>query len=249
MRFVLVHGGHHGAWCWDKLVPELEALGHGAVAIDLPGSGERMAETSDLASWRAALRDVIEDGAVLVGHSMGGFAISLAADEVPDKVGRLVYLAAAVPVEGEPMGAATAENTVRDWPEVVGLPYEEFVRMVELPGQGPCVELTRPEAANALFYHDCTPEDQEWAWSHLTPLPIKPATEVFRLPRFWDAPIPRDFVICTDDRSHPIEMDNLFMGRLGLTSAFSIVSSHSPFISRPAETAKLLDRCARGVLA
>ena len=23
MRFVLVHGGHHGAWCWEKLTPEL----------------------------------------------------------------------------------------------------------------------------------------------------------------------------------------------------------------------------------
>jgi pimeloyl-ACP methyl ester carboxylesterase len=39
-------------------------------------------------AWR--LRDVVEDGDVLVGHSMGGFAISLAADEVPDKIGRLI---------------------------------------------------------------------------------------------------------------------------------------------------------------
>ena len=28
MRFVLIHGGYHGAWCWDKLTPELEKLGH-----------------------------------------------------------------------------------------------------------------------------------------------------------------------------------------------------------------------------
>lgn len=249
MRFVLVHGGHHGAWCWGKLVPELEALGHTALAIDLPGSGERMAERSNHASWRGALREVIDDGDVLVGHSMGGFAISLAADEVPDKVARLVYLSAAVPIEGEAMGAATQDTTVRDWPAVVGRPYEEFIRLVELPNQGACVEMTLPEAANALFYHDCTPDDQAWAWEHLTPLPIAPATEIFHLPNFWRAPIPRDFIVCTDDRSHPVEMDNVFMERLGLTTAFSIVSSHSPFVSRPADTAKLLDRCARGVLA
>ena len=32
MRFVLVHGASHGAWCWDLLVPELNRLGHEAVA-------------------------------------------------------------------------------------------------------------------------------------------------------------------------------------------------------------------------
>jgi hypothetical protein len=39
------------------------------------------------------------------------------------------------------------------------------------------------------------------------------------------------------------------MSRLGLTTALSIISSHSPFISRPADLAKLLDVCARGTLS
>jgi pimeloyl-ACP methyl ester carboxylesterase len=249
MRFVLIHGGMHGAWCWEKLTPELEARGYDVLAIDLPGSGERLREKSTLDTWRGALREVIEDGDVLVGHSMGGFAISLAADEVPEKVGRLVYLSAAVPIEGENMGAATHDTTVTDWPTVVGRPFEEFTRFFELPEQGLCTEITSLDAAAKIFYHDCTPEDQAWAFAHLTPLPVTPATEVFHLPRFWNAPIPRDFVVCTDDRSHPIAMDNEFMRRLGLDTAFSIISSHSPFISRPADLAKVLDGCARGTLS
>ena len=28
----LVHGGWHGAWCWEQLTPELEALGHRVTA-------------------------------------------------------------------------------------------------------------------------------------------------------------------------------------------------------------------------
>ena len=143
MRFVLIHGGYHGAWCWDRLTPELEELGHQAVAIDLPGCNERVEEPASLKSWRGALRDVIEEGDVLVGHSMGGFAISLGADEVPDKIGRLIYLSAAVPIEGEAMNAATSDNVATDWPSVVGMPYDDFIEMVELPNQGPCVRLTR----------------------------------------------------------------------------------------------------------
>ena len=248
MRFVLVHGGFHGAWCWDKLVPELEALGHEALAIDLPGSGERMAEKAEHATWRAAFRDVVERGDVLVGHSQGGFAISLAADELPEKIGRLVYLSAAVPIEGEPMGAATVGSTEL-WPETIGMPAEDFMTLVDVPGQGPCVSITEPSAANNLFYHDCDPADQAWAFRHLTPLPLGPTLEPFVLPRFWTAAIPRDYILCTEDHSHTAASDNEFMRRLGLSMCMSVLSSHSPFLSRPAETARLLAACASGALS
>ena len=33
--FALVHGAWHGAWCWQRLIPELERRRHGTVAVDL----------------------------------------------------------------------------------------------------------------------------------------------------------------------------------------------------------------------
>jgi len=103
MRFVLVHGGFHGAWCWSRLIPELEGLGHEAVAIDLPGHGQRRDQPSTLAGRRDAILEVLRPGDVLVGHSGGGYDITLAADAAPEKVGHLVYLAAALPIEGRPL--------------------------------------------------------------------------------------------------------------------------------------------------
>ena len=38
--FVLIHGACHGGWCWEKVVPLLEARGHTAYAPDLPGLGK-----------------------------------------------------------------------------------------------------------------------------------------------------------------------------------------------------------------
>ena len=128
-------------------------------------------------------------------------------------------------------------------------PTKKFLEVVEIPNQGPCVRLTKQVAANKLFYHDCSPGDQDWAWGHLTALPLAPSLEAFHVPRFWHSPIPRDFVLTTDDYSHPREMDNAFMRRLGLSTGFGIVSSHSPFVSQPAHTAKVLDACAQGVLS
>ena len=40
-------------------------------------------------------------GVTLVGHSYGGTVITAAAERVPDRIGRLVYLDAAVPRDGE----------------------------------------------------------------------------------------------------------------------------------------------------
>jgi pimeloyl-ACP methyl ester carboxylesterase len=247
MRFVLIHGGFHGAWCWNKLTPELESLGHEVVAIDLPGAGERVREQASLESWRAAMRDVVEDGDVLVGHSMGGFLLALAADEVPEKIARLIFLSAAVPIEGQAMTETTSVDDY--WSQITGLPMEEFLTVADVPGQGPSVVITNPEAANQFFYHDCDAADQAWAFERLTPLPLHvTTTQKINVPRFWSSPIPRDFIVCTDDRSHPMSLDNEFMARLGLTSALGLPTSHSPFVSQPRETAKLLDVCAAGTL-
>lgn len=73
-NFLLVHGGFHRAWCWDLLIPELEALGHRAAAVDLPieqvGAGpDRYAAV--VAERLATLQRPVW----LVGHAMGGIVI------------------------------------------------------------------------------------------------------------------------------------------------------------------------------
>lgn len=246
MRIVLVHGGFHGAWCWEKLVPELRSLGYETLAIDLPGHGTRLAERGTLDSYRHAVAEVIEEGDVLVGHSMGGYVLSLAADEVPMKIGRLVYLAASTPVEGKAIVECTPMGEA--FKETLGKSAEEYTAIVTPAGQGECVVITDPQVAVSLFYHDCTPEDQAWALERLTPQPLEPLIAPIRVPRFWSSTIPRSFILCTDDRSHPIGMDNDFMAALGVSRCIGLRASHSPFISQPAGTAAAIDLCARGVV-
>ena len=114
MRFVFVHGGFHAAWCWDQTITELDSLGHSGVAVDLPGHGARLDEESTLANRRQAIVDVLQPGDVLVGHSGGGFDATLAADAAPEKVGHIVYLAAALPREGRTYPEAMAMRDNED---------------------------------------------------------------------------------------------------------------------------------------
>jgi pimeloyl-ACP methyl ester carboxylesterase len=106
--YVIVHGAWGGAWDWQKMEALLTARGHHVRRVQLTGLGERVHLASpdiglgthvlDVANtlvWDD-LRDV-----VLVGHSYGGMVITGAADRVPSRVRRLVYVDAFVPENGE----------------------------------------------------------------------------------------------------------------------------------------------------
>ena len=55
--FVLVHGGWHGAWCWEQITPRLRGAGHAVNAPTLAGLGER----SHLLDRRVGLDTHVQD--------------------------------------------------------------------------------------------------------------------------------------------------------------------------------------------
>ncbi len=109
--FVLVHGGAHGAWCWE---PVRSRLPGDVLAVDLPpksvrgvrADGEMPAELAtvgldDFAT--SAIADIDAAGIdrfVLVGHSMGGLTVAEVARRIPARVACLVFVSCIVPPEG-----------------------------------------------------------------------------------------------------------------------------------------------------
>jgi pimeloyl-ACP methyl ester carboxylesterase len=241
MRFVLIHGGFHGAWCWEKVIPELKALGHEAIAIDLPGHASRRDEVVTLATRTQAIVQVLQPGDVLVGHSGGGYDITLAADAAPEKVGHLIYLAAALPIEGRPLIEASGGRPASDVDEggKTQLMSDEtgMMRFIRLTPEG-SMECCDFEATRDFFYHDCTEADARWAFDQLTPAPVGFIQETVHLPNFWRADLPRSYIVCSQDRAAPLSISDTVTRRLGV-EALEIDASHSPFLSKPRETAGL----------
>ncbi len=237
MRFVLIHGGFHGAWCWSRTVPELEKLGHLAIAIDIPGHGERVHEEATMAGRLDAVLDVLQSGDVLVGHSGGGLEVTRAADAAPELVSHVVYLAAALPLEGRLMQDALIyrdDGGVEGDNDVTGM-----LEHLHFNDDG-SMAFADAEGAKQLFYHDCDDETVRWAFEQLTPESAgDTATTPISVPRFWEADLPRSFVLCLEDRAQPRWLADVTARRLGV-EPLSIKASHSPFLSRPAELAQLL---------
>ncbi|KAJ9704930.1 hypothetical protein PVL29_003134 [Vitis rotundifolia] len=104
-HFVLVHGSCHGAWSWYKIVALLKSSGHKVTALDLAASGINPKQVGDLRSiseYFQPLRDFMEslpadERVVLVGHSLGGLAISQAMEKFPEKVSVAVFVTASMP--------------------------------------------------------------------------------------------------------------------------------------------------------
>ncbi len=57
--FVLVHGGWHGGWCWQKVIPFLEAAGHEVYAPTLTGLAERASELSPDTGLDTHIQDIV----------------------------------------------------------------------------------------------------------------------------------------------------------------------------------------------
>jgi pimeloyl-ACP methyl ester carboxylesterase len=149
--YVLVHGGAHGGWCYRGVARILRSAGHEVYAPTMTGLGERSHLLSPRIDLDLHITDVVqvlhyEDlrDVILVGHSYGGMVITGVADRAADRVGRLVYLDAATPVNGQslvdvagPIILATRPSgKVVDGVELVLLPFPEAGRFYGVTDPG-----------------------------------------------------------------------------------------------------------------
>ncbi|MWB79632.1 alpha/beta fold hydrolase [Pseudooceanicola sp. 216_PA32_1] len=231
-RILLIHGACHGAWCWRDVIPALEALGHEALALDMPGrAGDtRDAATLTLGDHAAAILNAAGDGALLVGHSAGGFSISAAAEAAPDKVRGLVYVAALLPQDGDTLVGKMRGLEPTDAPA-------RFARALD--GNGYIFDTA---GAADLLYNGVAPADADWALSMVCPEPNAPHREAIRLGTAFAA-VPKTYVRCTEDRIIPAN-DQARMARAGCAALHDIATGHSPFLSTPARLAGLIAAAA-----
>lgn len=232
--FVLVHGGCHRARCWDLLIPALEALGREAVAVDLPGHGrdpeaDPAPKTLDdgIAAVVAAVR-AADGPVVLVGHSLGGMTISGVAEQLPERIARLVYLTALVPRDGE---SAAAFGELPGFNASIGS---------EILDDGLRVGV-KPDLARHLFYADCDDAIAAAAETALVPTDLGYLGTTVSLSAERFGMVPKTYVICTRDNAIEPRAQRVLAVVHPETETREIDAGHSAFLSRPADLAALLD--------
>ena len=229
--YVLVHGGGHGGWCYQRVARILRSAGHDVYTPTLTGLGERSHLLGPAVDLDLHIADVVavlhyEDlrDVILVGHSYGGMIITGTADRAADRIGRLVYLDAANPVDGQSLVdvAGPIIEAVRPFGRVI-----DGVELVLLP----------PDAA--MLYGVTDPVDLAWMADRLTGHPWPCFEQPLRLTNQAElSAIPAYHIVCTSTlatRDPELIEDARARGRL-----WDIDTGHDLMITEPAAVAEAL---------
>lgn len=229
--FLLIHGSAHGAWCWDRVIPLLVAAGHTARAIDLPSHGQDQTPAAlvTLDMYAGKIRAAMHGKTILVGHSMAGYPITVAADLSPHMIDKLVFLCAHIP---EPGKSIADMRLLAD--------SQPLAEAMITSDEGKTVTID-PALAHAKFYHDVPEDVSDWAVANLCPQPIAPQTTPYAgSARSHD----RYYIRCMDDRAIPPSYQIDRTTDWPADKVSELPTSHSPFLSDPAALAAELIRIA-----
>ena len=240
--YILVHGAGHGKWCWEKIVPLLEAKGYNIIALDLVSVGTDTELLANI-SLDDDVQQVIDaantiDGKVsLIGHSSGGVIISQAAELLgAEKIDKLIYLDAFLPRNGESVFSlagkinennkdVSGSSSVEPRPEMLIFSEDKKSCKWNL------------ELVQQIFYHDCSREDIAFAKAHLVWNSVATIATPVQLSESNYGAIKKYYILCTEAKD---------MNKSSLTSyvncekVYKLPSSHSPFFSMPEKLVDIL---------
>ena len=233
---VLVHAQWHGAWCWNKVVPLLQASGNQVIVFDLPGFGMDPTPTGQV-SFADCVNKVVgevlaqKEPVLLVGHSSSGLVIAEAAEQLgKEKVSGLVFLDAFLPKNGESVFSLAEKFAGPGGPPLSkALTVSDDQRTVAL----------NPAMVKELLYADCSAEDLQYALARLRPGPLSVLGTPVQLTEEQYGQIPKYYILCTKAK----DLDKTALSKnVSCREIIELPSDHSPFLSMPDKLVEILKR-------
>jgi pimeloyl-ACP methyl ester carboxylesterase len=249
---VLVHGGAHGAWCWEPMLPLLATPD--VLAVDLPPVAVRTQATrfseppalleltiDDFASATLAAADARGyERFVLVGHSLAGLTLAAVAARAPERVARLVFVSATVPPEGGCVFDALP-------PELRDMSREAFDQSMDARSFDLGRALPEP-LLREMFCNDMDETQTQFVLDHVGNEVIGVLGEPVSRTGI-PADLPKTYVKLRRDQSLPPALQDELIANLrtspgGDVDVVELDSGHDVMVSNPQLLAPVLDRLA-----
>ncbi len=225
-NYVLVHGAWGGAWEFEEVIKLLSADGSNVVAPDLPGHGDNVKPIAEVTmdAYVQKVTDVINDldeKVILVGHSLGGAVISQVAEDIPQKIDRLIYVAAFLPKDGDtPLGLLQGDKDSQLLSKAIFSEDGSFVTLND-------------EDIGSLFLHDV--EEEEEVARMINGLSMKQASQPFmvaaRLSEENFGTVPKHFIRASLDRTMSPSLQDEMITNWKVAQVFTLESGHFPLSS------------------
>lgn len=226
-KFVLVHGSWQDARSWDTVTPLLERMGHRVWTPTIAGHAPSAARNVSHADCVASVVDYIKHHGVtdfvLVGHSFGGTIIQRVAEELPDRIRRLVFWNAFVLNDGDNLDSNTPPH------------YRALFEQIAQPDGSAMLPFP--------IWREVFLNDADFALAkriydeRLSPAPRRSHTDAVPLKTFFSLEIPKSYLNCTEDIALPPGPDwgwhPRMSSRLGLYRLVQMPGSHQVNFTNP----------------
>jgi len=237
--YVLVHGAWHTGAEMEAVAGYLRAAGHTVHCPTVCGNNKNDdRSTIGLAQAIGSIVDFIERndlrGIRLVGHSYGGMVISGVADRIAERIKRIVYVNAFVPLDGESLN------------DMVPPYYVALFDMIAAANNN--VVVLPFEIWRDAFINDADFDLAKSAYDQLNPHPYKTFTDKIALSKpLAELAIGKSYVNCRQDTAlpHSLPWHPRLSERLGLFRLVECPGSHEMFFSNPARLAEAIEQAGR----
>jgi pimeloyl-ACP methyl ester carboxylesterase len=235
-HIILIHGAWQGSWVWADVVPCLNEAGHSCHAVDLPGSAP---DTVDRA--KVTFRDQVEyledliaeigKPVVVVAHSGGGLAASQIAENLPDRVVGIVYVAGIMLPDGTRF-AEIVDSCKMAEPSATGV----WPHLEHLEGMSAVPEA----AAIKVFFHDGAPAAAARAAAKLTPQSNAARDASPHITADCFGTVPRIYIEALKDRSVVPFVQRRMQELVPGAEVRSINTGHAPMVADAALLSEML---------
>lgn len=237
---ILIHGAWQGSWVWKELTARLEAAGIRCHCVDLPGNGCDQTPREEVCielyiDHITSLIDRIDGAPILLAHSGAGVIATAVAEQMPERIAQIIYLAGMMLPAKMTYSELIAEMLETEQ-GVIGI--EPFLQWSE----DESMSWVPPEAAADIFLNDLDRDTAIEAAQQLSPQ----ATRGLALATDWSqarfGSVPRTYIECSRDNSvKPVtqqRMQQLVPG----AKCVRIDAGHAPQLSEPKTLANILIR-------
>lgn len=241
-QIVLVHGASHGGWCWEVVAPMLRDMGYKVETPDLPGLGDDQTPLEGITIQCYIDRVVetvkaINEPVLLLGHSMGCSVVAGAAEVVPDRIGKLVFLAGPMPKDGESTFSGRDLLAQFKGPSAIDAmkPHPTIPNAVDFDSS----------MADKIFYNTCPPEIIPKLVARLRPQPVAPMAAPLHLTDARYGKVRKVYIVCEADHTFPAGAQHWQCDRMPEAKKYTLPTDHSPFYSDPKGLVAIIDAEAR----
>lgn len=229
---VLVHGAWSDASSWDAVTPLLKAHGDEVINVNLAGHGKDTTSFAGITfqTYTDQVKAAIgtRTNVILVGHSFAGLVISQVAEEIPAQIKELIFLAAALPHDGDSLLSLAKQDPASHIGKSLTIDQEHGAAIIA------------KDAVADIFAADAPQQVQEYLAANIKPEPLAPLATPVHLTEKNYGSVKKVYIHTVNDNaiSYPAQQYMVKTGKVA--KVYTLPSSHTPFISMPDKLAAIL---------